>query len=366
MKTKAAILERVGEPFRIEEVELEGPRAGELLVKIVAVGVCHSDWHVASGMTKHPIPVVAGHEGAGVVHAVGEGVGDVKVGDHVILNWAPACGRCFYCRRDRASLCETYTPAIWAGTMLDGTTRLKWRGETVYSYSGLASFAEFSVVPRESVVVVRGDVALESAALVGCAVATGVGAAMFTAGVRAGESVVVLGCGGVGISIIQGARLCGAGQIIAVDTRVEKIPVGRHFGATSVLMASDDIPAVVRHHTDGRGADHVFEAIGVPAVQELAMRLARPGGTLTLAGLAPMGTATNFPSAVITREEITIKGSYYGTVNPQRDFPMLMDLYAAGKLDLDDMVTRRYRLEEINEAYRAMLAGELVRGVIVF
>jgi S-(hydroxymethyl)glutathione dehydrogenase/alcohol dehydrogenase len=200
------------------------------------------------------------------------------------------------------------------------------------------------------VVVIRRDVPLESAALVGCAVATAVGAATFTAGVRPGVTVTVFGCGGVGISIIQGARLCGASRIIAIDTRAEKIPVARHFGATSVLMASDDVVAAVKHHTAGRGADHVFEAIGMPAVQELAMRLVRPGGTLTLAGLAPMGTTTNFASAVITRQEITIKGSYYGSVNPQRDFPILLDLCAAGKLNLDDMVTRRFRLDQINDA----------------
>ena len=188
---------------------------------------------------------------------------------------------------------------------------------------------------------------------------------MFTAKVQPGESVVVFGCGGVGLNIIQGSRICGAAQILAVDTRPEKIWVAKHFGAQSVFMADDDIVKIVRAKTGGRGADHVFEAIGNPTLQEKAFECLRPGGTLTLAGLAPMGSTTNFPSAVIARQEKTIRGSYYGTANPQRDFPMLIELYSEGKLNLDDLITRRYSLEQINEAYRDMLAGELARGVIV-
>jgi Zn-dependent alcohol dehydrogenase len=291
---------------------------------------------------------------------------DLAVGDHVVLNWAPACGTCFYCARDKANLCETYTGPIWAGTMLDGTTRLSWRGGPVYSYCGLAAIAERTVVPRQSCVKISAEVSQEAAALVGCAVATGVGAALFTARVRAGESVVVLGCGGVGLSAIQGARLAGAGFVMGVDAQMEKITVGRHFGADSVVMADDDLVRIVRYHTGGRGADHVFEAIGAPAVQEKALELVRPGGTLTLCGLAPMGSATNFPSAVITRQEKTIKGSYYGSVNAMRDFPMLIELYRRGRLNLDDMITRRYALEQVNEAYQDMVEGKLARGLIVF
>lgn len=365
MKIKAAILTAPNEPFRIEQLELAEPQAGEVLVKIVAVGVCHSDWHLATGATKHPLPVVPGHEGAGVVEAVGAGVDDVKVGDHVVLNWAPGCGRCFYCVRGRSNLCETYTAPIWAGTMLDGTTRLSWNGRPVYSYCGLAAFAERAVVARQSCVVIRKDVPLDVASLVGCAVATGVGAALYTAGVRPGESVVVFGCGGVGLSIIQGASLCGAAPIIAVETQMAKIWVAKHFGAQSAILASDDVLGIVKQHTGGRGADHVFEAVGAPAVQERALECVRPGGTLTLAGLAPMGSTTNFPSALLTRQEKTIRGSYYGTVYGPRDFPLLLELYKLGKLNLDDLITRRYPLEQINEAYRAMAAGDLARGVVI-
>ncbi|MEA2734725.1 MAG: alcohol dehydrogenase [Humisphaera sp.] len=365
MKIRAAVLTAPNEPFRIEQLDLDDPHAGEVLVKVKAVGVCHSDWHLVTGATAHPMPVVPGHEGAGVVEAVGPGVDDIVVGDHVVLNWAPSCGKCFYCLRGRSNLCETYTAPIWAGTMLDGTTRLRWNDAPVYSFCGLAAFAERIVVPRQSCVAIRRDVPFDVAALVGCAVATGVGAAIYTAGVRAGESVLVLGCGGVGLNIIQGARLCGAATILGVDSRMEKIWVAKHFGAQSVVMADDDILAFVHRHTEGRGADHVFEAIGVPALQEKALAYARPGGTLTLAGLAPMDSATNFPSALLTRQEKTIRGSYYGTVLPARDFPLLLDLYKHEKLNLDDLITRRYPLEQINEAYRDMVAGELARGVVV-
>ena len=365
MKIRAAVLRAPKEPFHIETVDLESPRSGEVLVKIAAVGVCHSDWHLVTGATKHPMPVIAGHEGAGVVEAVGDGVEDIHVGDRVVLSWAPACGHCFYCLRDRPNLCETYTAPIWAGTMLDGTTRHALNGKPVYSYCGLAAFATHTVVPRRSCMAVRKDVPLESACLVGCAVATGVGAAIFTARVRTGETCVVFGCGGVGLSIIQGCRLAGASQIIAIDTEPKKIWIARHFGATSVLMSGDNIPEIVHAETGGRGADHAFEAIGVPSIQEQALRTLRPGGTLTLAGLSAMGTQTSFPSAEIARKEWTIKGSYYGTVNAQRDFPMLLDLYKAGKLNLDDLITRRYSLEQINNAYQDMLKGELARGVIL-
>ena len=369
MRIRAAVLHAPGEPFRIEELALDPPRAGEVLVRLAACGVCHSDWHVATGDTRHPAPVVAGHEGAGVVEAVGDGVGDVRAGDHVVLSWAPNCGSCFYCQRGKPNLCDTYTAPIWAGTMLDGTTRLHRNGgQPVYSYCGTAAFATHTVVPRASCVVVRRDVPLDRACLVGCAVATGVGAAMYTAGVRPGESVVVLGCGGVGLSVLQGAKLCGAGHLIGVDRSPEKLRLAKHFGAQSEILATDgaDVPARVRDLTGGRGADHAFEAVGLPTLQEQAFRCVRPGGTLTLTGLSPMGSTTNFPAAVIARQEITIRGSYYGGVNPQRDFPMLVELYVAGKLDLDAMVSRRYALDEINDAFRDMLQGAAARGVIVF
>ncbi|MBZ0274709.1 MAG: Zn-dependent alcohol dehydrogenase [Anaerolineae bacterium] len=370
MQIQAAVLYEPHQPFRIETVMLDEPHAGEVLVKIAACGVCHSDYHLVSGATKHPMPVIAGHEGAGVVEAVGPGVTGIQPGDHVTLNWAPACGDCFYCQHDQPNLCDTFTEPIWAGTMLDGTTRLHHTdGSPIYAYCGLATFAEYTVVPQESCVVIRRDIPLKAAALVGCAVATGVGAAMYTTSVRPGESVAVFGCGGVGLNIIQGAALCGAGMIIAVDTNPAKMALARQFGATHTILADKDTETTlkaIRDLTGRRGADHTFEAVGIPTLQEQTFAAARPGGTVVLAGLSAMGTATNLPGSIITRQEKTIKGSYYGTVNARRDFPMFIDLYLAGKLKLDELISREYRLNEINAAYDMLLTGSTARGVIVF
>ena len=366
LRIQAAILRAPHRPFELVELELDDPGPGEVRVKIAASGVCHSDHHLVTGATQHPMPLVAGHEGAGVVESVGEGVMTIQAGDHVILNWAPACGSCFYCQHGRSNLCGTYTAPLWAGTMLDGTTRLHEHGADVYHYCGLATFAEYAVVPEQSAVVIRKDAPLDVAALIGCAVATGVGAVLHTAGVKAGESVVVLGCGGVGLAAVQGAVLAGAGPIIAVDNHPAKMAIARQFGATEALPSDHQLLTRIRALTEGRGADHVIEAVGLPALQELALEAVRPGGTVTLAGLSAMGTATNLPGAVLVRQEKTVKGSYYGTVHAPRDFPMLLDLYMSGKLPLGQMVSARYPLSAINKAFDTMLAGATVRGVITF
>lgn len=366
MNIQAALLTAPNTPFVIESLRLDEPRQGEALVRIAACGVCHSDYHLLTGTTRHPMPVVCGHEGAGVVESVGPGVTRVRPGDHVVLSWTPDCGQCFYCLRGQPNLCETYTAPIWAGTMLDGTTRLHHGDDPIYAYCGLATFADHVVVPQQSCIRIRPDVPLKAASLVGCAVATGVGAAMYTAGVRPGESVVVLGCGGVGLNILQGAALCGAGTIIAVDVNAAKMDLARVFGATHTLLSGDDVLARIHDLTGGRGADHSFEAVGIPALQELALAAARPGGMVVLAGLSPMGTSTNLPGAVLTRTEKTVKGSYYGSVNPARDFPLLLDLYMAGRLKLDELVSQEYALADINAAFDTMLAGHVARGIIVF
>jgi NDMA-dependent alcohol dehydrogenase len=366
MNIQAAVLHAPQTPFLIERLTLAKPQTGEVLVRLAASGVCHSDYHLVSGATRHPLPLVAGHEGAGVVEAVGEGVSQIQPGDHVVLSWSPDCGHCFYCLHGKPNLCETFTEPIWAGTMLDGTTRLYRGDDPVYHYCGLATFAEYAVVPQESCIVIRRDVPLTIAALVGCAVATGVGATFYTSPVNAGESVVVIGCGGIGLSILQGAALRGASTIIAVDTNPAKLEMTPIFGATHALLADAQTNARIRDLTGGRGADHVFEAVGLPSVQENALDAVRPGGTLALVGLSPMGTGTNLPGAIITRQEKTIKGSYYGSVNPRRDFPLLLDLYINGQLALDQLVTQQYRLDQINAAYDAMLTGGVARGVIIF
>lgn len=366
MQIKAAVLTTPNTPLTIETLTLEAPKDGEVLVKVAACGVCHSDYHVMSGTTQHPVPAVCGHEGAGVVEVVGAGVTRVKPGDHVALSWTPDCGTCFYCQRGNPNLCETFTEPIWAGTMLDGTTRLHHGKDPVYLYCGLGTFSEMLCIPEQSCIPIKKEIPLKVAALVGCAVATGVGAVMYTAGVRPGESVVVLGCGGVGLNVIQGAALSGANPIIAVDLNETKMTMAKRFGATHALLSDDDTLAAIRALTGGRGADYAFEAVGLPKLQEFAMDAVRPGGMAVLAGLSPMGSATNLPGSIITRQEKTIKGSYYGTVNPARDFPLLLDLYLAGKLDLESLISQEYRLPEINTAFDAMMGGEVARGIIVF
>ncbi len=366
MKINAAVLTQPGVPFTVETLDLEMPRKGEVLVRMVAAGVCHSDWHLMTGATKHALPVVPGHEGAGVVIGVGEGVSRVRVGDHVALNWAPSCGRCFYCLNDRPSLCDTYIEPLWAGSMMDGTTRLSRDGAPVYQFSALACFADHTVVPEICCVPIDKEVPFQVAALIGCAVTTGVGAVLNTARVRPGSDVVVYGAGGVGLSIIMGAKLAGARRIIAVDTQEAKGEIARSFGATDFLRAGPEVVSAIRNLTHGRGADYVFEAIGLPSVQEECLSAARPGGTIILAGVAPMGSSTNLPGAIITRQEKTIAGTYYGSANPARDFPQYAGLYRQGLLDLDRLISHTYSLDEINEAYASMLTGEVARGLIIF
>ena len=366
MQMQAAILTDTHTPFQIETVDIAEPRAGEVRVKVAAAGVCHSDWHVVEGNTSYPFPIICGHEGAGLVESVGAGVSSVKAGDRVTLSFRPDCGDCFYCLNDKPVLCETFTPQLRAGTQSDGSSRLSWRGEPVYIFTGVGCFAEYVVVPEQSCVPIREDVPLEVAALVGCAVSTGVGAALYTAGVRPGQSAAVYGAGGVGLNIIQGAALAGAYPVIAIDTNSSKMEIAREFGATHTLYSDESAVSQIQALTGGRGADHVFESVGLTSLQESALEATRPGGMLTLVGLSPMGSGTNLPGAIITRTEKTIRGSYYGSVHPRRDFPRFLDMYADGRLKLDEMITRRYRLDEINEAYASMLTGAVARGVIVF
>ena len=366
MQMQSAILTQPNTPFRIETVTVDPPRTGEVLVKIAASGVCRSDWRVAIGTVPKPLPIITGHEGAGLVEAVGEGVTRVKVGDHVTLTWAPICGDCFYCLRGKANLCAAYRPAIASGLLDDGTARIHWKGEPVYILAGLGAFAEYVVVRQESCVPISRDLPLDIAALVGCAVATGVGAAMYTGDIKVGESVAVFGAGGIGLNIIHGAVLCGADPIIAIDASESKAALARNFGATHSLNSDDSIVERIQQLTGGRGVDRAFEAVGIPALQERAFAATRPGGTLTLVGTTPAESRTNLPGAIITRTEKVIRGCSYGSVNPQRDIPLLLDLYRAGRLKLDELITRRYRLDEINEAYADMLSGELARGIIVF
>jgi len=360
---KAAVLYDYGSPLVVEEVELEPPRAGEVLVRMAASGVCHSDLHTIKGVHPWALPVIMGHEGAGVVEEVGPGVTHVVPGDHVVLSWLPYCGRCRYCAMGRPNLCEGLDWSI-AGTMMDGTTRFHRDGVRIHHYN-TSSFAERSVVPAQTVIPVDPSLPLAELALVGCAVMTGVGAVLNTARVRPGETVVVVGCGGVGLNAIQGAAIANAGAIVAVDVVPAKLELARRLGATHGIDASAGPVAEAVHDLLGGGADHVFEAIGRKETIELAVQLVGRGGQAVLVGLPPPDAAVQIDTLTMIFEERSIRTSWYGSCRPLVDFPLLLDLYRDGRLRLDLLVST-CTLNEVNDAFAAMEAGEVARKVIVF
>jgi S-(hydroxymethyl)glutathione dehydrogenase/alcohol dehydrogenase len=363
---RAAVLREVNELLTVEDVELAEPRAGEVEVRLAAAGVCHSDWNVISGATTNPLPVVLGHEGAGVVVAVGSGVETVTEGDHVVLSWLPACGQCFYCAQGRHVLCDVAMADMFRGTLPGGVVRLSQNGGPLYHYSYLSAFAERCIVPEGCCVRIRDDAPFDVAALVGCAVMTGYGAAVNRARVEPGSVVAVFGAGGVGLSAVMGARLAGAGAVVAVDPVEFKRKTALELGATHALdPASEDVVASLQALTDGRGADVALDTAGVPGVVAQAYGAVRRGGTVVAVGLPAEGLTADLPAADIPREEKIVTGSFYGSCDPQVDMPRVLDLYMDGQLPLDRLVTRTYPLEEINEAFAAMSSGKVARAVIV-
>jgi NDMA-dependent alcohol dehydrogenase len=362
---RAAVLRAVNEPLSIEEVELAPPGPGEVSIRLAASGVCHSDWNVISGTTPNPLPVVLGHEGPAVVEETGEGVTTLTEGDHVVLSWLPSCGRCFYCSIGRPVLCEWSTPAMLAGTMPDGTTRLSSNGDRHHHYSFLSTFAERCVVPQTSCVRIRKDAPLAVAALVGCAVMTGVGAVINRARVKPGSTVAVFGAGGVGLSAILGAKLAGAGTIVAIDPVPFKRELAVELGATHALdPGTGEVAPEILGLAGGRGADYAFDTAGAPGLVATAYDSVRPGGTVVAVGIPPEGAEARIPAPRLPREEKIVTGSLYGSCRPHIDMPLVLDLYMAKRLDLDRLVTRTYGLDEVNEAFTAMNAGQVARGVI--
>jgi NDMA-dependent alcohol dehydrogenase len=364
---RAAVLRAVNEPLAVEDVELEAPGAGEVLVRLEASGVCHSDWNVVSGATPNPMPVVLGHEGAGVAEAVGEGITQVTVGDHVVLSWLPECGHCRFCVEGRPVLCENAFEAMFDGTLPGGALRLSQNGDPLYHYSYLSTFAERCVVPEGCCVRIDPDVPFDVAALVGCGIMTGFGAVVNRARVEPGSSVAVFGAGGVGLSAVLGASFAGAGKVIAVDPVPLKRDLARELGATDAVdpNAVDPVEAV-RELTGGQGADYALETAGVPGLVAVAYAAVRRGGTVVAVGIPPLDAEAHLPAPDLPREEKVVTGSFYGSCRPHVDMPRLLDLYQAGRLPLDRLVSRKYTLGEVNEAFAAMNAGEVARAVIAF
>ncbi|MEA1881930.1 MAG: Zn-dependent alcohol dehydrogenase [Candidatus Marinimicrobia bacterium] len=364
MKTKAAVLFNINTPFKIMDLDLDPPKANEVLIKMSAVGVCHSDWHLRTGDTQHALPVVPGHEGCGYVAEIGQNVSRVKKGEKVSLNWAPNCGECFYCKNGRPSLCEAHTDHIWKGHLMDGTSRLSIDGQHAYHYCALSCLSEYAVVPEESCIIIPDEIPDEVGALIGCAVTTGVGSVLNTAQVKRGDSVAVFGAGGVGLSTIMGAAYAGASRIISIDIVTEKASIAKMLGATDFILSGDNTIERIKSLTENRGVDYAFEAVGISQLQEMAMEAIRPGGTLILSGITPMGSKTNLSGAILVRQEKMVKGSYYGTSDTNRDFIKYAYLFLDGKLPIDKMISKRYSLEKVNVAFEDMINGQSGRGII--
>ena len=352
-----------GRSFEIEQLELVDPGEGEVLVRLCASGVCHSDYHVVTGGWRRPAPVVLGHEGAGVIEAVGAGVSALEAGDHVHVVVDPLLWTLPPVPHGRLVLCEL---AERTRGMMGAAPRL-WRGdEPVLSGAGVGAFAEYQVVPETGAVAIRRDVPFEIAAIVGCAVTTGIGAVINTADVRPGSSVVIIGCGGVGLSAVLGAALVSAGQVIAIDRVPEKLALALDCGATATIDASkQDVAEEIKALTQGRGVDYAFEAIGNPRTIELAYEALAPGGCAVVVGQVREGAKVSIDPLVLSDREKTLKGSNYGSARPALDFPMIVDLYAEGRLNLDGLVARRLPLAQIEISLSAIPGGAAARSVIV-
>ncbi|HVL57141.1 MAG TPA: Zn-dependent alcohol dehydrogenase [Burkholderiaceae bacterium] len=363
MKFRAAVLHRVDTPLQIETVELDRLGPGDVLIRNHASGLCHTDLEVIQGSLAYPMPIVLGHEGAGIVEAVGDAVTCVKPGDAVVASWNPHCGHCFYCERDLPILCEPFTRHQPAGHLLDGQSRLSIAGRKLHHFSVVSSHAEYSVVPESGAIVVPPEIPLDRACLIGCGVMTGVGAVSRKARIEAGSLVAVVGCGAVGLNAIQGARIERAQRIIAIDTDPQRLALGRRFGATDTVVADERAIDAVRSLTAGRGADAVFECAGAEPALQLAFEITRPGGQLVILGKTQVDRKVSLRFGSMMGEKTIVRSSY-GAARPRRDFPWLANLYLKGDLLLDELITMRLPLERINEGFDGMRRGEVVRAVV--
>jgi Zn-dependent alcohol dehydrogenase len=349
------------------ELDLAAPGPGEVLVRLHASGVCHSDQNAIDGTAETICPAVLGHEGAGVVEVVGPGVTRVSVGQHVALSWAPSCGVCAECLRDLPQLCSTAWPAMAKGGLLDGTTRLSRDGKPIYHYSFISSFAEACTLPERSCVPIPADVPFDVAGLVGCAVTTGTGAVWRTAAVRPGDRIAVIGCGGVGLSAVMGAVTAGAGTIVAVDVKPDKLDFAMSLGATDAVPwagSSEATGAAVVEASHG-GVDYAIEATGRPDAMLAAFLSTRARGAAVLIGIPREDAVLQLPARSIPRMERRVLGSIYGSARPERDFPLTLDLYRRGRLPLDRLISHRLPLDEVGRAFELLRSGQAIRAVLM-
>jgi alcohol dehydrogenase len=368
-RIRAAVLRETGlpspfarsRPLQIEECELDAPGAGEVLVRIRAASLCHSDLSVVDGSRPRVMPMVLGHEAAGEVIATGEGVNDLAAGDKVVCIFVPNCGHCARCHEGRPALCEPGAQANLAGTLLGGARRLHMAGSPLNHHLGVSGFAEAAVVSRTSLVKVGADIELETAALFGCAIITGVGAVLNTANVPVGSSVAIVGAGGVGLSCVLGAVLAGARRILVVDLNRKKLAFAEELGATDVFDAGVDNAAASIKEATGGGVDFAFETAGAAAALALAYQITRRGGTTVTAGLPNPNHQFSIPQISLTAEERTVKGSYMGSCVPQRDIPNYIAMFQQGRLPVERLVTHRIKLDEINEGFDLLASGDAGR-----
>lgn len=374
MKCRAAILHTTGAPLPyaesrplvVEEVELDPPGAGEVLVKIAAAGLCHSDLSVVNGSRPRPLPMAIGHEAAGVVAEVGPGVTQLAPGDHVVFVFVPSCGNCLPCNEGRPALCEPGAAANGAGTLLGGGRRIRLNGEYVGHHVGVSCFAEYAVVSQCSLVKIDPRLPLDQAALFGCAVITGVGAVVNTAQMKMGQTAVVVGLGGTGLAALLGAVASGARRVVGVDLLDSKLALARDLGADATVRADDpDVVAKVKELTGG-GGDFAFECVGSEKAMELAYLLTRRGGTTVSSGLSDPTRRFSIQHVNLVAEERTIKGSYLGSCVPKRDIPGYIELFRAGTLPVDKLMSERVSLDQVNEAFDRLHGGETVRQLIWF
>ncbi len=358
--TRAAVLTSVGSPLAIEEIQLPAPAAGEVHVRLAAAGVCHSDLSLANGTLAQPVPAVLGHEGAGTVIAVGPGVTKVRAGDHVLLNWSPSCGNCWFCMHGEPYLCDQ-TANAWQrryARLADGTA--------LYAGLGTATFGEETIVPSSAVLGLPPTVNLERAALLGCAMLTGIGAVINSADVQPGESVVVFGTGGVGLSVLQGARLVGAEVVIGVDIAADKERLARTNGATDFMRADDQVARRIRERTGGRGADHAFECVGSATTIRQAWASTRRGGRTTVVGIGAKDEKVEFHPQEIFYFARVLCGCVFGSTDIGRDLPRLLEHVQAGRIRPEDLVTNRIELEDIPEALAQMSARKGARSLVIY